>query len=166
MAQDGVHRRQVNLIRIAGLDTVLDEGFESEYEIFEALDLLYLFQEGAHRTLVFGQFHLAVLLPEVLVAHLGIYILLFTALALEQLFGQLVEAIVRQARGTDDDDPLQKRGKLQFANHVVARQHPLAVGQLLKVLFHTQVLDEVDVGTLWYGQFAAPDVVAGILQDV
>ena len=71
----------------ACLDKVLDQSLKSEDDILEALDVLQVGDEIAHRTLALGKLYLAILVPELIATHHSVYILNLLLSTLEQLFG-------------------------------------------------------------------------------
>ena len=94
--EQSVHRGDIQLVGVThDLDGVLDEGIQTEHDILEALDVLNLLDEVVHRVLALRQFHLAVLVPEVLASHAGVRFPDLRALALEQLLGQFGKGVVR-----------------------------------------------------------------------
>ena len=79
------------------LNKVLDKSLEAEDDILEALYVLDVTDERAHLTLAFGKLNLAILIPELVATHHGVYILNLLLSALEQLTGQFIEGIVVDA---------------------------------------------------------------------
>ena len=166
MAQDGVDGTNVDVVGRAGLHGVLEEGLQAEDDVLHALDVLDVVNELVHGALALRQLHLAVLVPEVVVAHLGVGLGDLRTHAPEELVGQGREGVVRQTRRTADDETPQEADHLQLGGHVVLREHPLAVGQLLVLLQYLHVLDKVDVALVGYGHLAATYVQRGVLQNV
>ena len=145
---------------------VLDEGLQAEDDILEALDLLNVMNELVHRTLALGQFHLAVLRPEVVAAHHGIHVLHLLLLALEELSRQRVEGIVGQTGITDDNEGLHETHPLEFGEHIIDGQHPLTIGQLAELLHDLHVLHEVDIAVLGDGHLTALHLPTGVSEDI
>ena len=160
--EHGIDGTDIHLAGIAGLHKILHEGLHTEDDILEPLDLFQVMHKGIHLALTLGEVHLAVLVPEGIVAHHGIRFLHLLGLALEELAGEFVEGIVAQACGTDDDGFLQETGYLQFGYHIVGGQHPGAVGQLGKLLYDTQVLHKVHITPFGNGQFTAFHLIGGV----
>ena len=105
MGNHGIDRANVHLVGLivrSRLDKVLDERLQSEDNILESLDLLQIVDKLVHGTLALGQLHPSVLVPEGLVAHHHVGIPLHLGLALEQLLGQFVKAIVAHSRRSYD----------------------------------------------------------------
>ena len=134
---------------------VLDESLQSEDDVLEALDILEVLDKLVHRALALGQLHLSVLLPEVVAAHHGVHVLHLFLLALEELFRQLIEGEVGHASVAYHGEGLQEAGQLDFGEHIVDGQHPLAVGQLAELLGDLHVLHEVHVALLGDGHLTA-----------
>ena len=165
--EQGVHRGDVELVLFTPeLDRVLDEGVQTQHDIFETLDVLDLFDEVVHRPLTLRQFHLSVLVPEGLASHTGIRLSDLRTLALEEFLRQLVERVVCQSGGTDDDTFLDELGELQLGDHVVFRQYPVTVVQLLELLLDPHVLHEVHRRLLGQCQLTAAHMVGRVFQDV
>ena len=82
------------------------------------------------------------------------------------MLGQLGEGVAREAVGAYDDGLAEELGELQLGDHVILREHPLAVVELLELLLYAHILHKVDRGLLGQRQLAAAHVVAGVLQDV
>ena len=162
----GVDGADVDLARVARLDIVLYEGLRAEDDILESLYLLKVMDKRIHFALALCEVHLAVLIPEIVVAHHRIGLLYLTRLALEQLLWQRVEGVVAEPCGAYNDGFCQKVGQLKLGHHVVLRKHPRAVGQLLELLEHAQVLDEVDIAALGYGKLASLHLVRRVGHDV
>ena len=75
LRHNGVHRAYVNFAGVffrTRFDEVLYERFQSEEDILEALQLLHVLDELVDAAFALGQLHLTVLIPEVVVLHLGI----------------------------------------------------------------------------------------------
>ena len=163
--QYGVYRTDVDVVGVVGLDRVLEECLQSEDDILHALRVGYVVDEGAHLALALGQFHLAVLVPELLVAHLGTGLYHLVALVAEEFVGQRLEGIFRQTCGACDEHAAHEREQFQFGGHVVDGLHPLAVRQPLVFLRHLHVLHEVDVALLGNGQLGTTDVECRVVED-
>ena len=118
--EHGVHRGDIDLVRSACLDGILDEGIKTDHEVFETLDILDVLYKIAHGVLTLGEFHLTVLIPEGLITHAGIGLADFRSFALEEFLGQGVEVVSRHSGCSDDDTILDKLGKLQLCHHIVA----------------------------------------------
>ena len=150
----------------ACLNEVLDESLETEDDILEALDVLDVADERAHLTLALGELYLTVLIPELVAAHHGVYILYLLLGALEQLTGQFVEGIVVDAGVTNHRQLLKEAGHLYLGEHIVDTEHPTAIGQLCELLYHLHVLNPVDIALLRDGHLAALYLPTGVGQDI
>ena len=150
----------------ACLNEVLDESLETEDDILKALDILDVTDERAHLTLALGELYLTVLIPELVAAHHGVYILYLLLGALEQLTGQFVEGIVVDAGVTNHRQLLKEAGHLYLGEHIVDTEHPTAIGQLCELLYHLHVLNPVDIALLRDGHLAALYLPTGVGQDI
>ena len=155
---DGVDRADIDLRGVllgARLDEVLDESLQTEDDILKALDILDVLDEIIHGALALGEFHLAILRPEVVAAHHGVGILHLLLLALEELTWQFVEGIVGHTRVADHGEGIEEAGELEFREEIIDGEHPLAIGQLRKLLHNLHVLHEVHIALLGDGHLAA-----------
>ena len=150
----------------ACLNEVLDESLETEDDILEALDVLDVADERAHLTLALGQFYLAILIPELVAAHHGVYILYLLLGTLKQLFGQFIEGIVGDAGVTNHRQLLKEAGHLYLGEHIVDTEHPATIGQLCELLYHLHVLNPVDITLLRDGHLAALYLPTRVGQDI
>ena len=164
---EGVDGTDIHVVGIARLHRVLEQRLEAIDDVFESLHALDISHELIHRPLALGQFHLAVLIPKSLVAHLGIGLGDLVLLAAEYLVGHFVEGILRETGDAGDEGAgAEKLEELELGHHVVLGEHPLAVGQFLIFLRHLQILHEVDVALLGDGELAAAQVERGVLEDI
>ena len=115
--EDGVHGREVDGVRLAYLNGVLDEGVEADHEIFEALDVLDVLDERVHGSLTLGELHLTVFVPEGFPSHAGVRFLDFRPLALEEFLGQFGEGVAGKAVVLDDDELLHEFGEVELGDH-------------------------------------------------
>ena len=139
----------------ARLDEVLDESLQTEDDILKALDILDVLDEIIHGALALGEFHLAILRPEVVASHHGVGILHLLLLTLEELSWQFVEGIVGHTRVADHGEGIEEAGELEFREEIIDGEHPLAIGQLRKLLHNLHVLHEVHIALLGDGHLAA-----------
>ena len=109
------------------LDEVLYQGLQSEDDILEALRLLETPHKGIHRVLALGELYLAVLLPEVVIAHHGTGLAYLFLLTPEELSWQRVEGKVSETGVAHDSKRLHIAGPAQFGEHIVGSEHPGAV---------------------------------------
>ena len=159
MRQDGVHRTDIDVVGIARFYGVLKECFQTSDDILEALDIGDVLYEPVHALLTLGEFHLSVLLPELLVAHLGVSFGHLFLGPLEELEWDGVESVVRQAGGAGDNDAGRDEvEQFQFCHHIVLGQHPLAVGRPCVFLGNLHLVDKVDGTLLGNGHLAAADM--------
>ena len=70
--KDGIDRTDIDIVGGTGLDGVFKQCLQSEDDILHTLDILDTVDELVHRTLALGEFHLSELIPEGIIAHLGI----------------------------------------------------------------------------------------------
>ena len=122
--------------------------------------------KSIHGALALRQLHLSVLCPELVVLHHCVDVFHLFLLALEQLLGQLVEGVVGETCVAYNGKLCQEGGHLQLCEHVINREHPLAVGQLGELLRHLHVLYEIHVRTLGNGHLATLHLIARVGQDV
>ena len=111
-----------------GLDKVLDKRLQPEDDILEAFDLLEIVDKLIHRALALSEFHPPVFVPEIVAPHHHVGIAPHLSLALKQLLGQFVEAVVAHTGGTDDKGLAEELGEGHLDKHIVDGQHPLAIG--------------------------------------
>ena len=161
-----VHWADVDIVGRAGLSGVLEECLQCKDDILEAFNVLYVVDELVHAALAFGKLYLAVLVPELLIAHLGIGLGNLFLDTSEQFGGNWCKGIVAEPGGAGDDNALQETEDAQFCDHIVDRLYPLAVFQLLVLLCDLHVLDEVHHALLGNGELGAPDVVSGVVEYV
>ena len=164
--EDGVDGTDVDIVGRTGLDGVLEERLDSEDDILHALHVLDAVYELIHGALALGQLDLPVLLPELVVTHLGISLGELFGLALEEFLGYGVKAIVRQTGSAGDGRAAQEAGKVEVCGHVVLGEHPLSVGQFGVLLQYLDIVDEVDVALLGNGHLATTHMERRVLQDV
>ena len=81
-------------------------------------------EESAHSFLAFGQFHLAVFIPEVIATHLCVSLFHLFCLAFEELFRQVVEGIVGQSRGSYHGGTREPFVESEFGNHIIYAEGP------------------------------------------
>ena len=148
-ANHGVDGADIDLAGTVGVDTgldeVLDEGLADPDDVFHTLDVHDALEQEVHLALALRERRGAVLLPELVVAHLGRTLLLHVATNLERAFGDGREVEVLVAHGALDLKFLDEGGQLELDYHLVVGHHALARGQGLEVLDDVHVLDEVDV---------------------
>ena len=166
MREDGVDRTDVDIVGRGGLYGVLEECLECENDILHALDVLNAMDKAVHTALTLGQFHLPVLVPELLVAHLGIGLRHLLCHTLEKLLGNSVERIVCQTGGTGHGGRAHETDQREVGGHVVLRKHPLTVRQLLILLQYLYVLHEINVRLLGDGHHAATHMERRVFQDI
>ena len=148
------------------LHKVLDQSLQTEQYPLKALDILHAIDKLIHLTLGLGQLYLAILVPELIATHHGVHILHLFLGTFEQLFGQFVEGIIVDTGVTDDGKLLQEVGQLEFGEHIIHAQHPVAIGQLRELLHHLHVLHEVYIALLRDGHLAALDLPTAVGQDI
>ena len=166
MGEDGVHRTDIDIVRRAGLDGVLEEGPQTEKHILDALDVLDAMDELIHRTLALGELHLSVLGPELIIAHLGISLGDFLGRPSEEFLRDGVEGILVHAGSTCTREATHKAEQLEFCGHIVLGEHPLAIRQLVILLQNTDIIDEIDIRLLGDGHLTTTHMERGVLQDI
>ena len=165
-SQDGVDWADVDIVGGAGLDRVLKEGFQAENDILHAFHVFNAVYEPVHATLAFCQLHLPILIPEVFVTHLGIGLGHLLGQTFEQLFRQFFEAIVREACSSGHRGTAQKTHQREVCGHVVHRQHPLSIWQLLVFLQNLDILHKIDVALLGDGHLTATHMESRVFQNI
>ena len=94
--------------------------------------------------------NLLFLFPEVVAAVEGVGVVLHLGLTPEELLRHGIELIVRQSRRSYDEQVLQQLRGVDLGNHIVLREHPLAIVELGVFLIDAHVVNPVDVALLWH----------------
>ena len=102
MTENRIDRTDINVVGRTGLYGILEERLQGEDHILHALHILNTLDKTVHATFALRQFHLSVLIPELIVAHLCICLRHLLGHTLEEFLGNGVEAIVCQTGGTRD----------------------------------------------------------------
>ena len=108
-----VHRSYIHLTWMllrTSIHEVLYQCLQTEDDELEALDILDVCDEAIHRALTLGELYGAVLVPEVIIPHLGIRLMSFLLFTLEQFLVDLVEIVVLRTRCPDDDHLTEELG--------------------------------------------------------
>ena len=164
--EDGIHGGDIELIRIACLDRVLNQGIQANHDVLEALDILDVLHEVSHRILALCEFYLTVLAPEVLASHASIGLFYFRTFTLEHFLGNLCKRVIAQTGGADDDGFLDELCKLQFGNHIILGKNPFSVFELFEFLLYAHILHEIHGSLFRQSQFTAAYMIGGVFQDV
>ena len=122
-------------------------------------------EEGAHLPLAARELHQPVLFPESIVATGGTGHHLFLPTAQGRLLYRR-EVEVAAARRSGDHGTGDEVGHLQFNNHVVDRQQPLAVWLPRELLHALETLNPVYVGSSGQRQLAALHLIGGVGHDI
>ena len=149
----GVDRAEVELAGVllaARLHEVLDKRLGTENDVLEARYLLDAVHEHVHGTFLFGERHLAHFGPVFVALGKHVGFLDDVPFQAEKTGFYLVEFIVAVLGGALHFQSLYAFHQGELYGHVVVGEHPVAVGQLLKLLHDVEVLHEVD--TRLFGQ--------------
>ena len=98
---------------------VLYEGLQTEDDVFEALDILDVFDEAIHGALTLGKLHGAILVPEVIITHLRIRLMTFLLLTLEEFLIDLLKIVVLCTGSPDDDHLTEELGHRHLHEHII-----------------------------------------------
>ena len=129
-------RSYVHFTAVAGLNEILTHQLQGKECIFEESQASDTVHKITHAFLALGHLHLAVFIPEGVILHLGIRIFRRLRPPFEELVGNGVEGIVREAGGTDSHALMGKLKHDEFYHQVIFRQHPLTRRQWTELLNH------------------------------
>ena len=134
------------MLRIdAGLHEVLYECLAYPNDLLESLDVLDALHELVHLALALCQGGRTLLVPEFLVAHLGVGLQFGVSLELECAVWNGGEIPLAVFHSTLHLHLLDKRGQFHLDNHLVVGHHLLACGKRLEVLDYIHLLHKVHI---------------------
>ena len=146
----------------ASLYEIFDECLNGEHNVVQSFNLAQLVDKRFHRALALSEFHLPVLAPEVVVAHLSIRVLEHGLTSAQQLLGYLIEGIVAATSGTHHNKLGEELGYGEFNKHIVERHLPLPSRKLRELLHALHVLNPVDIAGLGDGHLATAHLIGRV----
>ena len=141
---DGSEVELAGVLFAARLHEVLYQRLCTENDVFEARYLLDAVHEYVHGAFLLGEWHLTHFGPVFVALGKHVGFLDDVPFQAEKTGFYLVEFIVAVLGGALHFQSLYAFHQGELYGHVVVGEHPVAVGQLLKLLHDVEVLHEVD----------------------